>query len=182
MKPLEDEVFVDAGCLNCGTDIDFIEWNKGKYEQIYAFEPDNIMYEKCLSIIENKNLKKIEVVNKGLWSEKRQIGFHHNTNTSLSKICDVVENVIETISLDEFMKGGKVTFLKMDIEGAELEALKGAAETIKRYKPRLAISIYHKVNDYIDIPEYILSLVPEYKLYIRHYSCYKFETILYAIP
>lgn len=58
MKPLEDEVFVDAGCLNCGTDIDFIEWNKGKYEQIYAFEPDNIMYEKCLSIVENKNLKK----------------------------------------------------------------------------------------------------------------------------
>lgn len=70
----------------------------------------------------------------------------------------------------------------MDIEGAELAALQGGAETIKRYKPKLAISIYHKPEDIIEIPIYIKSLVPEYKLYIRHYTNMYAETILYAIP
>ncbi|MDR1086700.1 MAG: FkbM family methyltransferase [Endomicrobium sp.] len=69
----------------------------------------------------------------------------------------------------------------MDIEGAELDALVGAKDTIRKYKPRLAICIYHKPSDIIDIPLYILSLVPEYKLYIRHYSTYKWETVLYCV-
>ena len=69
----------------------------------------------------------------------------------------------------------------MDIEGSELEALKGAAETIKKWRPKLAISIYHKYEDIIEIPEYILSIVPDYSFYIRHYSSDIWETVLYAI-
>ena len=76
----------------------------------------------------------------------------------------------------------KVTFIKMDIEGAEYEALLGAKETIQKNKPKLAISIYHKPEDIISIPKLIKSMVPNYRLYIRHYSNADNETVLYANP
>lgn len=69
----------------------------------------------------------------------------------------------------------------MDIEGSELEALKGAVKTIQRDKPRLAICLYHKPEDIVEIPRLIKNLVPEYKLYIRHYIPYHFDTVLYAV-
>ena len=78
-------------------------------------------------------------------------------------------------------EGDKVTFIKMDVEGAELESLKGAEKTIRRDKPKLAICIYHKPEDMWTIPLYIKELVPEYKLYIRHHSSGVCETVLYAV-
>lgn len=69
----------------------------------------------------------------------------------------------------------------MDIEGAELEALRGAEKTIQRDYPVLAISIYHKTEDVLEIPLYILELSNRYQFYVRHYSTTASETILYAI-
>lgn len=70
----------------------------------------------------------------------------------------------------------------MDIEGSELKALKGAEKTIRENKPRLAICIYHKRMDLIEIAAYLLKLVPEYRFYIRHYWSNMWETVLYALP
>ena len=75
----------------------------------------------------------------------------------------------------------EVTYIKLDIEGAELEALKGAKKIIQKYKPRLAVCIYHKKEDLIEIPQYLKELVPEYKFYVRHYSNTTWETVLYAV-
>ncbi len=71
--------------------------------------------------------------------------------------------------------------IKMDIEGAELEALKGAKKTIQRDKPKLAICIYHKTEDLWEIPLYIKELVSEYCLYIRHQTFGTGDTVLYAV-
>ena len=84
------------------------------------------------------------------------------------------------IRLDEFLKGERVTLMKMDIEGAEYDALKGAEYIIKTQKPRLAISIYHDKNHIVDIPALLLSFRSDYKFYIRHYSLLSNETVLYA--
>lgn len=84
------------------------------------------------------------------------------------------------VCLDDFLQE-KVTFIKMDIEGAEMDALKGAEQTIRKYKPKLAISIYHEENDFWEIPLLIKSFVPEYQFYVRHHSDNCSETILYAI-
>jgi len=69
----------------------------------------------------------------------------------------------------------------MDIEGSELEALKGAEETIKKYHPVLAISAYHKPEDIVELPAYIRSIDPEYKFYLRSYHLEFTEIVLYAI-
>lgn len=90
------------------------------------------------------------------------------------------EVVVKGISLDEIVKDEKVSYIKMDIEGSELNALKGAKNVIKRDRPRLAICIYHKPEDILELPLYILDLVPEYKFYIRHYCSCMWETVLYA--
>jgi hypothetical protein len=85
-------------------------------------------------------------------------------------------------ALDNIAKNDlQVTFIKMDIEGAELNALIGSRNTIVKNKPILAISIYHKKKDIFEIINYILSLNLNYKFYLRHYSLGKSETILYAI-
>lgn len=73
-------------------------------------------------------------------------------------------------------------FIKMDIEGSEIEAIKGTADTIRTKKPRLAISVYHKPEDIIEIPALLQELLPEYKFYLRHDCLVNLtETILYAI-
>lgn len=69
----------------------------------------------------------------------------------------------------------------MDIEGSELNAIKGSNKVIKEQKPKLAISIYHKQKDILDIPNLLLQYNPDYQLYLRHYSFVAYETVLYAL-
>lgn len=90
------------------------------------------------------------------------------------------DNSIAVVSLDSCVND-RVTFIKMDIEGAEMEALKGAESIIKSQKPKLAICVYHKEQDMTEIPIFIKKLVPEYKLFMRHYSNDAGETVLYAV-
>ena len=97
-----------------------------------------------------------------------------STNTNDSK------NRVSITTIDEEVKDN-VTFIKMDIEGMELEALKGAEETIRRCKPKLAICAYHKKEDLIEIPQYIKSIRPDYKLYLRAHEPTLSELVLYAI-
>lgn len=90
----------------------------------------------------------------------------------------------KSIALDDFVSQNginKIDFIKLDIEGSELDALKGSQEIIKKFKPKLAICLYHKTSDFWDIPLYIKSIMPEYKLYLDHHTVMSYETILYAI-
>ena len=98
-----------------------------------------------------------------------------------SKIDENGLDEICTESIDNILQNEKATFIKMDVEGAELESLKGAEKTIKKYKPKLAIAIYHKEDDILSIPQFILECRDDYKFYIRHYTSCNFETVLYAL-
>lgn len=98
-------------------------------------------------------------------------------------ITDSGDIVIEADTLDNIVKNEKVTFIKMDIEGAEEKALEGAERVIKEHKPILAICIYHNLEDFYKIPLLIKRYNAEYKLYIRHYTdMADTETVCYAIP
>ena len=88
---------------------------------------------------------------------------------------------IEATTIDEAVGDEEVTFIKMDIEGSELKALKGAEKTIRRCRPKLAICVYHRVDDLVTIPQYIQSLCPDYKLFYRNYCQLGLEAIIYAV-
>lgn len=195
VKPCNDEVFVDGGCFNCSTDRQFIRWCGNKYRRIYAFEPDGENYSVCQ--IKAKAIQRLELWNYGLWSKRDELYFHDSASqnsrimertdseTSDPKVADSValgsETMVRVTTIDEVVKKNRVTFIKLDVEGAELEALKGARDTIIRERPKLAICVYHKKEDIWEIPEYILSLSQEYRLYIRHYHWNPSETVLYAV-
>jgi FkbM family methyltransferase len=92
--------------------------------------------------------------------------------------------ITKTITIDTFVNKyeiEKVDFIKMDIEGAESFALSGAINTIKKFKPTLAIAIYHSLNDFVNIPRWILDLNLGYKLYLGHYTIHLEETVLFAM-
>jgi hypothetical protein len=76
----------------------------------------------------------------------------------------------------------KIDFVKMDIEGAELSAIKGAASSIRKFKPKLAISLYHKPTDIFEIPLYISKEFSFYEMFIEHYTIHEEETVLYCTP
>lgn len=180
----DGEIFIDGGCFDLETTVRFIERlaKEGKtYQRIHAFEPDIINYEKCKKRIEEKGYRNIDIVNAGLWNQETYVRME-NAGTAGAYIVEAGEEGKDghAVSLDSYIKE-EVTFIKLDIEGAELKALEGAQKIISAYKPKLAICLYHKKKDYWQIPYYIKKLVPEYKLYMRHYSNYSAETVLYAI-
>ena len=174
----ENEVFIDGGCLNFLTSKQLLE-RCHHVKAIYAFEPDPISAKRCEEEAQKSGFKNYKIIEKGLYSKETELYFN-----SLGNGCSAINNQgtckVRVTSIDKAIHD-KVTFIKMDIEGAELQALIGAKEMIIKNKPRLAISVYHKDEDIIEIPLYIKSLVPEYKLYLRHYSNHAGETVLYAI-
>ncbi len=178
------EVFVDAGCYDGQTTVDFSKWCKNDYERIYAFEPSKKLNYICKDKFSQNGIKGYELIEKVCWSKKETVHFSHDAASEVFGGACVQESVgrgVETDSIDNVLNGDRVTFIKMDIEGSELEALHGAKDSIRKWHPKLAISLYHKYEDILEIPSYILNLVEDYRLYIRHYSSDVWETVLYAI-
>ncbi len=170
------EVFVDAGAYDLTTTL---EWKKNcpHFKKAYAFEPDRDNIVLCNA--RKGGDERIEIIPYGTWSKKEELHFTALGNWS-SKIDADGEEVISVVSVDDTVKE-RITYLKMDVEGAELETLKGARRLICDSKPRIAVCIYHKPEDMTKIPLYIKSLVPEYRMYVRHYSKSEWETVLYAV-
>lgn len=177
----ENEVFIDGGALDGVSSKEFIRWCNGNFDKIFAFEPNPKMIEVCRENLKNMSGDKITFASKALWKENVVLHFDNQTKEKWDACLDKRGNVeVACISIDEAVKMEKVTFIKLDVEGSELEALMGAEECIKRDRPRLAVSIYHKDHDYVDIPAYLLSLDASYRFGIRHYHSDCIETVLYA--
>lgn len=170
--------FVDCGALDGNTSIIANKWLKA-IENIWIFEPDKQNIEKC-----RENLSKlrcnIEIINKAVWSCNTVLKFNESGN-GMSGVDESGEQSVEATYLDSVLKKNNKLYIKMDIEGAELQALQGAEKTIRGCKPNLAICVYHKTKDIEEIPLLLLKYNPDYKFYFRHYSLTKNETVLYAI-
>ncbi len=168
--------FVDGGGYVGDTATEVIK-NYPDFKKVYLIEPilENIRIAKR----ELGHLENIEFLTCGVSNKKETLYF--NEEKSFSSIYGKGTQSVEVDMIDNIVKE-KVDFIKLDIEGAEQDAIDGAKETIKKYKPLLAICVYHKAEDWYKIPEKVLEIESSYDVYLRHYMEGIFETVMYFIP
>lgn len=193
----ENEVLVDGGAFTGDSTLEFINACARKnlsYGKIVCFEPDSEIFAKLRE--NTAPYSNVELCPCGLWSHSSSIRFAgsnimkpgstkiitENDNNDNLPVSNLAITEIPTTSIDEYFPNENITFIKMDIEGAETEALRGAMRTISRCRPKLVISAYHKRNDIFEIPLLIRQAARDYKLYFRHLSRNFGETTLFAIP
>ena len=162
----------------------------GSEGKVYSFEfiPENIrLFKKNLEL--NPNLKNNITIVEHPVTDVSDIEVYYKDNGPGSIIKSEPFNEqtgsTKTICIDDFVERynvEKVDFIKMDIEGAEPMALKGAIKTIKKFRPKLAIAIYHGLDDFTNIPNWILNLDMGYEIFIGHYTIHAEETICFAKP
>jgi FkbM family methyltransferase len=158
--------------------------------EIHGFEPDP-------AVLEISHLKRfvdaapnIHIHPEGLWNRSGRLSFHSQTKGRshlASAAGGASEEAVDLVTVDEFVKQRemrKVDFIKLDVEGAEPEALEGARETLFEHRPQLAVCIYHRFDHYYRIPLWLAEHVENYVFRIGHYSDVHIysETVLYAIP
>lgn len=191
----KEEILCDVGAYTGDTIENFLNTTNGAFEQIYAFEIEPGLYKQCCQKIQSfpPNLqRKIQCWNLGALDEAKNVfmGWEAHGQADSNgilraenlKLKEEEKQIGKTVRLEDILEGKPITLLKMDIEGAEQAALQGAQGLIKtEHPPKLAICIYHRLQDMWEIPLYLKQLVPEYRLSIRHHSKEDFiETVCYA--
>ncbi|MDD5999630.1 MAG: FkbM family methyltransferase [Lachnospiraceae bacterium] len=182
VQPGSDEVFIDGGAYDGRTSEKYIEWaGRQNVKKIYLFEPAIDHFKLCKENIGLQNCGiKIEYYNAGLSNKKGLLKFKYDGEGSRVSLDG--ESEIPVVPLDEIVKGEKISFIKLDIEGCELDCLMGAEVVIQTCRPVIAVCVYHKPEDIIDIMQYLRSVLTEYRFYLRHYSISAMDTVLYAVP
>jgi len=183
----EGDVVIDCGACWGDTTIEFAS-RVGEEGKVYTYEflPFNLkILQKNISLNEFLS-NRIEIVNQAVWEESEKIMFYKDdgpgTRVDSTKF-QGYEGAVKTLSIDDLVAKEnitKVSLIKMDIEGAEQKALQGAVETLKRFKPNLAISIYHSLNDFCEIALWLDSLQLGYKFHVKHFTIHLEETVLFA--
>ena len=183
------EVFLNAGACTGDTVERFIEHHLAMIEHIYAFEPGDKQYNAMKKRIERVKMEwsidndRIDLIKAGLSNKNKKGYFNkHTNNVALNYISEegVKDDEVQLYSIDDFLKNKNITFLAADVEGSEIDMLKGAINTIKRCKPKMAISAYHKPDDLFKIINLIKSIVPEYEFSIRSHTTYFGDMVLYC--
>ncbi len=170
------EIFVDVGAFDGDSINEFVRYTCNNYSRIIGIEPDTISFNKLKKAVDGFHDCTLIKCATGNHNSIAKFDSKGVLGSSFGENGDE----IEIIKLDDILEDIHPTLIKMDIEGAELNTLRGAAEVIKRDKPKLAVCIYHKPEDIIEIPKYIHSLVPEYKFKVRQHTNTMLETVLYA--
>ncbi len=175
----DDEVFVDGGGFTGDTLLSFCKLCP-KYKRIITFEPD----QRNLLRLHKKvrHISRLDIIEAGL-SDRNGVGnFRTDPAGMYSSVVNEETGIsIKLVQLDSVPECQEATFIKMDIEGAEMDALRGGSKLIKRNKPKLAICIYHSNEDVLRIAEFIHELVPEYRIYMRAHNMGIAENVLYAV-
>ncbi len=164
MESNENEVFVDLGAYTGDSAEEFI-YHMGSYKHIYCYEIAKDTFEQLKSTMEP--YENVTLCNKGVADKKGTMYVDFVNDASNHKVVTEGEEAVEITTLDDDIKE-KITFIKMDIEGGEQAALRGAKEHIMNEKPKLAICTYHNNTDIWKIPRMMREMNPEYKLYMRY--------------
>lgn len=183
-----DEIFVDAGAF-VGDSVERFIWeNLGTFKHLYAFEPGKVQFEALKTRMERLikewaiKPETVSLENAGLSNKENEMSCIYTGDYPLRHALseETTENTIKTYSLDNYLNGRDVTFIKVDIEGMEMQFLEGASETIKRCKPKMALCAYHYPCDLHVLAEYVRNICPSYKFKLRHYAPLFGDFVLYC--
>ncbi|MCP5049913.1 MAG: FkbM family methyltransferase [bacterium] len=182
------QTVIEGGVADGGDTAAFIDAIKPG-SRVYGFEPNIDGYHRGIYKDKLQANPGVKIIPKGLWSSTTRLYFKAaglSSRFSEKKPDDLTGwESVEVVSIDEFVgeEGiGKVDFIKMDIEGAELEALKGALKTLREHRPQLAICIYHNKEQFVRVPLFLNENLENYRFRIGHYTSGSLETVWYGIP
>lgn len=189
----QDEVLMDVGAFNGDTIEKFINTINQKFSYIFALEMSKKNFKELKNQINTKfdDVKsKIEIINCGAWDERTTTMCgdekeHSGISCSINKgkgtfLSSEETEEVQLDRIDNILKDRRVSFIKMDIEGAEEKAIKGAEECISKNLPKMAICIYHNLSDYWEVPLAIKSINSNYNIAVRHHSNDNGGTVCYA--
>ncbi len=166
LKFNNNEIYFDLGAYRGDTVEEFLS-KVSDYNKIIAVEPDKKTYNKlCLA---TADVKKITNINACIGSIDGETAF--NMNGSRGSNAGQGSEAITSVTVDTLANSGIPTYIKMDIEGAELAAINGGINTISQYKPKMQIAAYHRSEDLFVLPQAVLKMRNDYKIYLRHFEC-----------
>jgi FkbM family methyltransferase len=179
-----DEVLVDCGAFDGDSIRLFLQKTSGEFARIHAFEPDagNLAaLAAYLSTLPAETAAKIEVQPYALGRQNGVVRFSAECSAG-SKISGAGGLEIPCRTLDGALEGAVPTIVKMDIEGAEIDAIPGAARIAAECRPTLAVCAYHRCRDLWTLPGLLKAANPDYRIFLRRYAEECWETVYYAIP
>lgn len=171
--------FVDCGAYDGDTIAKLYDLNSN-IDEIVAFEPDPQNFQKLARYCRDNRLENVKIWPCAVYSKTGTLFFSSEGEGGNINGKGAIN--IQGVSLDDIIPNFGPNYIKMDIEGAELDALLGARTVINNYRPRLAICLYHKPEHLWQIPLIVASWNLGYKYYIRAHGFNDFDLVLYAIP
>lgn len=173
------EAFCDVGGFNGFTSLEFVR-RCPSYRSIDIFEPEPSNHAACVAAMSGH--ADVRVHKCGASSRKATLFLDSRGSASRVSVDGGVSIEVDTLDHVLMAAGCRPTFVKIDTEGEEGAAIAGACETIRKFHPRLAVSVYHKAGDFWAIPEQVLSIRDDYDVYLRHYTESIYETVMFFVP
>ena len=177
----KNETYVDCGAYDGDTLFEFIKRTKGRFKKYIAFEPDNETFQKFVKAVPSQFSGKIFPLQAAASSRRGYLQFLSADDKLGSMASPKGQYKVKAVMIDDVCSKDKVTFIKMDVEGHEPHVLQGAKKTLKKYKPKLAVCVYHKPAHLWELILQIHKINPAYqKFYLRHHEPGRFQTVLYV--
>ena len=177
LKVGQQEDYLDLGAYDGDTVRELLGFTGGFFNSIIAVEPDPKNFKKLV----NKTPQAV-CINKGVYSFCGELSFSTEASRN-SSVSELGKRKIEVDTIDNIVGDGNVSYIKMDVEGSEKEALSGAVKSIKRCRPKLLVSAYHRMWDFFELVNLMSEMLPDYRLYMRHQPYVpNWETNIIAVP
>ncbi len=166
LKLQDNEIYMDLGAYNGDTVEEFLELTHGQYQKIIAVEPDRKNFKKLHKRMSEQQIANLEMLQLGIWDSETTLTFNHAGGRASALECSSEDSICVN-SVDNILGNSPASFIKMDVEGAELESLCGATHTLATYRPKLLVAGYHHDDDFFRIPLLIKKLNPNYRIFLR---------------
>ncbi len=163
LAPSANEVYMDCGAFSGDTVAAFLR-HSGGYKRIIAVEPDVRSFKKL--VVNTADMENVRCINAPLGASCEKA--HFTAMGSRGSKLDADGAEVELKSIDSILGAEGADYIKIDVEGAEREVIKGAEQTIVNHRPKLLVSCYHRLEDIFALPLQVLALRPDYKLHLWH--------------